>query len=126
MVLRTSTYARTQRDDAHDMLWCIFNAVTPRVLHRIPSSSASVSAAAAGATSDGCAGSEDTAGAKGHPRSPPEGDPTLIRRRHVDRLSPNVSPTGRLPESITKANEGYRGERGAKGSLVLCRTKMNR
>jgi hypothetical protein len=32
MVLCTSTHAKTHRDDAHDVLWCVFSTVTPRVL----------------------------------------------------------------------------------------------
>jgi hypothetical protein len=80
--------------------------------------STSVSATVAGVAFDGCTGSEDMARGKGLPCSPPKGDPTLIRQRHVDRLFSDASPAGRLLVSIMKTKEGCRGERGAKGSLV--------
>jgi hypothetical protein len=71
-----------------------------------------------GAASSGCAGSEDTDRGKRLPCLPPEDDPTPIRRRRVDCPSSDVSPVGHLRGSITKAEGGCRGERGAKRSLA--------
>jgi hypothetical protein len=80
--------------------------------------STSVSVAAASTTSGGCVGSTDTIRGKRLLRPPSEDDPTPVRRRCVDRPSLNASSVGHLPGSITKAEGGRRGERGAKRSLA--------